>query len=130
LLGAKYRYIFPDHVNYFTSETLKRFVSMEPALKLVHLSQTHFNPVVIVKDFRGSPTRVTDAERASLLKRTTAYKQNPLLKPLLWAYRMFEAGLVRTNLADNLVVVLRKQLTPIQSRDTSVAAMISVLGMR
>lgn len=109
LLGPKYRYIFPDHVNYFTSGTLKRFVGNEPALKIVRLTLMHFNPVVILKDFRGSPTRVTDAERASLLKRTTAYKQNPLLKPLQWAYHMVEAGLVRSRLADNLVVILCKR---------------------
>jgi 2-polyprenyl-3-methyl-5-hydroxy-6-metoxy-1,4-benzoquinol methylase len=107
-LGAKYRYIFPDHVNYFTADTLRKFVETEPALELVRLTQSHFNPAVIVKDLRGRQTRVSDAERANLLKRTTAYKQSPWLKPLHWAYRLAEAGLVQAGVADNLVAVLRK----------------------
>ncbi|MCI0539533.1 MAG: class I SAM-dependent methyltransferase [Verrucomicrobiales bacterium] len=109
LLGAKYRYIFPDHVNYFTPRTLKRFVGAEPKLALVRLTLTHFNPIVILNDFRDSRARVSDTERASLLKRTTAYKQNPLLKPLQWVYRLMEAGLVKTQLADNLVAILRRR---------------------
>jgi 2-polyprenyl-3-methyl-5-hydroxy-6-metoxy-1,4-benzoquinol methylase len=109
LLGAKYRYIMPDHVNYFTAETLKRFASKETAFSFVEIGSSHFNPFVILKDFRGGMERVPDEERARLLKRTTAYKQNPLLKPVKWAYSAAEKALASVGLADNLFMVLRKR---------------------
>ena len=109
LLGGKYRYIMPDHVNYFTAETLKRFAAKEMAFDLVEIGSSHFNPLVILKDLRGGAERVADEERARLLKRTTAYKQSPLLKPLKWAYAAAERTLGSMGLADNLFIVLRKR---------------------
>lgn len=109
LLGGKYRYIMPDHVNYFTAETLKRFATKEAAFDLVEIGSSHFNPLVILKDFRGGKERVADEERARLLRRTTAYKQNPLLKPVKWAYAAVERTLGSMGLADNLFMVLRKR---------------------
>ncbi len=109
LLGAKYRYIMPDHVNYFTEETLKRFAATERACELVRLSQSHFNPLVILQDLRGGTARVADEARARLLKRTTALKQHRLLEPAKWVYSGIERMLVATGLADNLVLVLRKK---------------------
>jgi SAM-dependent methyltransferase len=109
LLGGKYRYIMPDHVNYFTAETLKRFASSEAAFDLVEIGSSHFNPVVILKDLGGGKERVADAERARLLKRTTAYKRNPLLKPVQWVYGAVERALGSAGLADNLFMVLRKR---------------------
>lgn len=53
--------------------------------------------------------RWPDQERAQLLKRTTAYKQNPLLKPVKLAFMMIEKILGGLTLADNIVVVLRKK---------------------
>lgn len=106
--GAKYRYIMPDHVNYFTPRTLVDFARRIPEMKVCFLTATHFNPVVILKDWRGGMERVPDAERAQLLKRTTAWKQNPLLKPLRWAYAGAEMILARAHLADNLCVVMEK----------------------
>jgi hypothetical protein len=49
-----------------------------------------------------------EAERARLLKRTTAYKQNTWLQPAKMALAGVEAVLARLNLADNLVAVLQK----------------------
>jgi 2-polyprenyl-3-methyl-5-hydroxy-6-metoxy-1,4-benzoquinol methylase len=109
LLGGKYRYIMPDHVNYFTPATLARFAHCEPSFALVGAGSTHFNPLVILKDFRGGQARVADADRAQLLKRTTAYKQNPLLTPAKWLYRGVERVLGGLRLADNIYVVLRKK---------------------
>jgi 2-polyprenyl-3-methyl-5-hydroxy-6-metoxy-1,4-benzoquinol methylase len=109
LLGGKYRYIMPDHVNYFTAETLKRFAAKEAAFGFVEIGSSHFNPLVILKDFRGGAERVADEERARLLKRTTAYKQNPLLKPVKWAYAAAERALGSMGLADNLFMVLQKR---------------------
>ena len=51
LIGAKYRYIFPEHLNYFTPQTMKKFVESE--FTMVGMVSTHFNPLVIWKDFRG-----------------------------------------------------------------------------
>lgn len=108
LLGLKYRYIMPDHVNYFMAATLRRFAAVESSLMVVAMGSSHFNPLVISKDFRGGQERVPDEERARLLKRTTAYKQNAWLKPAKLLYAGAESILAMMNLADNLFVVLRK----------------------
>jgi 2-polyprenyl-3-methyl-5-hydroxy-6-metoxy-1,4-benzoquinol methylase len=108
LLGRKYRYIFPQHLNYFTLETLKRFAANAAELQVIQTCTTHFNPIVIWQDWRGSGEFVSDESRAKLLRRTTAYKQQRALKPVKFALSVVEAILARLNLADNLVVVLRK----------------------
>jgi 2-polyprenyl-3-methyl-5-hydroxy-6-metoxy-1,4-benzoquinol methylase len=109
LLGWKYRYIMPDHINYFTAASLTRLAAGEPFLKRIALRTCHFNPLVILQDWRRPHERVADEERVQLLKRTTAYKQNPWLRPLKVGYRCAERCLVAFGLADNLVMVLRKQ---------------------
>ncbi len=109
ILGGKYRYILPEHVNYFTPRTLDKFSQMQPALEIVASGSMHFNPLVIWQDSRGEGGFVPDAQRAALLKRTTSYKQNPLLKPVKWVYKGAEKILSAMNLADNLFLVLRKK---------------------
>jgi 2-polyprenyl-3-methyl-5-hydroxy-6-metoxy-1,4-benzoquinol methylase len=109
LLGSRYRYIMPDHVNYFTPATLQAFALTQPGFEVLTVTSTHFNPVVILKDFRAEADRVSDATRAQLLKRTTAWKQNPLLRPLKLVYDGLERALASCFLADNLVIVLRKK---------------------
>ena len=108
LLGAKYRYIFPQHLNYFTAKTLKEFALTED-FEIVANGSMHFNPIVIWQDFRNKGDFVPDEQRAALLKRTTAYKQNSVLKPVKIIYRFAEKVLGSLNLADNLFVVLRKK---------------------
>jgi 2-polyprenyl-3-methyl-5-hydroxy-6-metoxy-1,4-benzoquinol methylase len=113
LAGARYRYIMPDHVNYFTRATLRRLGEQLPMAVIPLLTSMHFNPVVIFQDWRrGRETRVQDNERAQLLSRTTRWKENRLLRPLKWGYAAVEKGLGRFNLADNLVMVLRKEGPP------------------
>jgi 2-polyprenyl-3-methyl-5-hydroxy-6-metoxy-1,4-benzoquinol methylase len=107
LLGAKYRYIFAPHVNYFSKHTLRKFV--EPHFTVIDHKSTHFNPIVILKDARSSGNEVPDEQRADLLKRTTSYKRNPLLKPVKRLYQGMETLLGAFSLADNIVVVLRKK---------------------
>jgi hypothetical protein len=107
VLGARYRYLYPQHLNYFTQATLKRLV--EPRFSVVEFRSTHFNPIVIWQDWRGGGKDISNRERAQLLQRTTAYKQNPLLKPVKVLYQLTERTLGALNLADNLVVVLRRQ---------------------
>lgn len=109
MLGAKYRYIMPDHVNYFSAATFRRLAAAAPGLELAASGSCHFNPAVIWRDLRGGTRRVADTERAKLLKRTTAWKQNPLLKPAQWMYGWLERWLGRRGLADNLYMVLRKR---------------------
>jgi 2-polyprenyl-3-methyl-5-hydroxy-6-metoxy-1,4-benzoquinol methylase len=109
LAGAKYRYIFPQHLNYFTSDTLKRFAAIDSRFDVVYNTSTHFNPIVIWQDMRGQGKLVADEDRAALLKKTTSYKQNPLLAPVKLAYKCVERLLASVNLADNLVIVLRKK---------------------
>jgi SAM-dependent methyltransferase len=106
LLGAKYRYIFPEHLNYFSPLTLRQFVGRE--LGVVELRSTHFNPVVILKDFRRGGRDIPRAERSRLLKRTNAYKASPWMAPVKLAYRGAEAVLAAFLLADNLVAIGRK----------------------
>lgn len=108
ILGPKYRYIFPQHVNYFTLATLERLVATQTDFKIVHTGSMHFNPLVIYRDWKNPRDFVPDEERAKLLKRTTAYKQNPLMKPVKLALSMTEKVLGKSNLADNIVVVLKK----------------------
>ena len=109
ILGAKYRYILPQHVNYFSAITLKELTRTQPDLEIAAAGSTHFNPLVIWQDFRGRGEFVSDENRAALLKRTTAAKKNPLLKPLQWVYKGAEKFLSALNWADNLYVVLRKK---------------------
>jgi 2-polyprenyl-3-methyl-5-hydroxy-6-metoxy-1,4-benzoquinol methylase len=108
ILGAKYRYIFPQHVNYFTLQTLEKLLATQKDFTIVHRGSMHFNPLVIYRDWKNPRDFVPDEERAKLLKRTTAYKQNPLMKPLKLALKATEKTLGKLNLADNIVVVLKK----------------------
>jgi 2-polyprenyl-3-methyl-5-hydroxy-6-metoxy-1,4-benzoquinol methylase len=85
LLGGKYRYIYSEHLNYFTPQTLTNFVKNE--FTVIKLGSMHFNPVVIYQDFRGSGREVSRAERANLLKQTTAYKKSPWMRPLKAGYQ-------------------------------------------
>lgn len=105
ILGPRYRYILPQHVNYFTARTLRRLC--EKHFKVLSITTTHFNPIVILKDLRATET--TDAARADLLKRTTSMKQNPALAPIRALYRLTEAALSKLMLADNLVAVLQRE---------------------
>ncbi len=107
LLGARYRYVYEQHLNYFTPRTLTALCA--PKFKVVSTRFTHFNPVVIGQDWRGGGREVSNAERGALLKRTTAYKQKAWLKPVKWAYSLTEQSLAAFGLADNLALVLRKR---------------------
>jgi len=105
VLGAKYRYIYAEHLNYFTPTTLRSFAN---PFRVLMCKSTHFNPLVIWKDFRAGIREVPRAERSQLLKRTTAWKKSAWTRPLKLCYRGVEAVLGATLLADNLVVVCRK----------------------
>jgi 2-polyprenyl-3-methyl-5-hydroxy-6-metoxy-1,4-benzoquinol methylase len=107
LLGARYRYIYPQHLNYFTWQTLAQLVAAQ--FSVAEFRSTHFNPIVIWQDWRGGGKEVSNVERAQLLQRTTAYKQSALLRPVKALYGLAEKVLGAMNLADNLVVVLRKR---------------------
>ena len=110
LLGARYRYIYPQHLNYFTAITLRELV--ENHFEIVELRSMHFNPLVIWQDWRRRGAAVSNEQRGELLKRTTAYKQNPLLRPVKVLYQISEHLLRRFGLADNLAVALRKRKEP------------------
>jgi len=106
LLGKRYRYIYPQHLNYFTARSLTRLA--EPCFSPLEIRTTHFNPLVIWQDWRGRGRDVSNQERGELLRRTTRYKQNPLLLPLKLGYRLSETMLSNLALADNLAIVFRK----------------------
>jgi 2-polyprenyl-3-methyl-5-hydroxy-6-metoxy-1,4-benzoquinol methylase len=107
LLGPRYRYIYPQHLNYFAAGTLTRLVQSH--FSIAEFRSTHFNPVVIWQDWLAGGREISNQERAELLQRTTAYKQNPLLKPAKLFYGFSEKCLAALNLADNLAVVLIKR---------------------
>src|SRR5216683_862755 len=88
LLGSKYRYIYPQHLNYFTAEMLKKLCSRH--FSTVELRSTHFNPLVIWQDWRRGGEEISNEQRAELLQRTTSYKQNPLLRPVKVFYQLVE----------------------------------------
>jgi 2-polyprenyl-3-methyl-5-hydroxy-6-metoxy-1,4-benzoquinol methylase len=106
-LGARYRYIYSQHLNYFTRATLTKLV--EARFSVLEFDSTHFNPIVIWQDWRGGGKEVSNHERAQLLQRTTSYKQRALLRPLRALYAHAERTLGALDLADNLVVVLRRR---------------------
>ena len=106
LLGANYRYIFKEHLNYFTPASLRQFAGRE--LQVLKLASTHFNPVVIWQDYRRDGRDVSRKERAQLLKRTNAWKKSGLLAPAKLIYRGTEMALGKLLLADNLVAIARK----------------------
>lgn len=108
LLGARYRYVMLEHVNYFNATTLRRLAGLEPRFRIARLSSTHFNPVVLWQDWRKPRARIADEDRARLLERTTGWKQNRWLWPLRVVYRGVEKTLGSLGLADNLVMVLQK----------------------
>ncbi len=109
LLGVRYRYIMPDHLNYFSRRTLIELIEQVPQFEVVDDTTMQFNPMVILQDICRRDDRVPDAERAKLLKQTTAWKQSRWLTPLRWGYNGAEAFLSRLGLADNLVAVARKR---------------------
>lgn len=107
LLGAKYRYIYAQHLNYFSAATLGR-LGERVGFEVVDTRFMHFNPVVIWQDWRGRGREVSNAERGALLKQTTALKQKLWMKPIKALYGLTEKGLGSLGLADNVVVVFRK----------------------
>jgi 2-polyprenyl-3-methyl-5-hydroxy-6-metoxy-1,4-benzoquinol methylase len=109
ILGARYRYVMPDHVNYFSRRTLIDFIERVPEFEVIDDTTMKFNPIVILQDLRRQDDRVPDGERAELLKKTTAWKQSNWLIPLRWGYNALEWILGKLGLADNLVVVARKR---------------------
>jgi len=108
LLGPRYRYVMAEHVNYFSASTLRRLAAREAGWREVALRSTHFNPLVLVQDWRSRGEPVPDSARVGLLKRTTAWKQRASLQWVRWCYGAVERVLGSMRLADNLVLVLRK----------------------
>jgi len=107
VLGARYRYVYPQHLNYFTRATLTALAG--GGFEMVEAGSMHFNPIVIWQDWRGGGAEVSNADRAKLLQRTTAYKQKPWMRPVKAGYHVAEKTLGAFTLADNLAVVLRKR---------------------
>ena len=79
--------------------------------ELVSVRAMHFNPIVIWQDWRGGGREVSNEERGELLQRTTGYKKSRWLWPVKKLYAAAESALGSLNLADNLVMVLRKKQT-------------------
>ncbi len=107
LLGARYRYVYEQHLNYFTAQTLTAICA--PKFETVETHFKHFNPVVIWQDWRGGGREVSNSERGELLKQTTALKQKPWLQPVKLLYGLTEKTLATFGLADNVVVIFRKR---------------------
>jgi 2-polyprenyl-3-methyl-5-hydroxy-6-metoxy-1,4-benzoquinol methylase len=108
LLGAKYRYVYAQHLNYFSAVTLGQ-LGERVGFEVVVTRFTHFNPVVIWQDWRGRGRDVSNAERGELLKQTTALKQKAWMKPVRLLYGLTEKALGLVGLADNVVVIFRKR---------------------
>ncbi|MCC7376513.1 MAG: methyltransferase domain-containing protein [Verrucomicrobiales bacterium] len=107
-LGAKYRYILSQHVNYFEAPTLEGLL-VSAGFQAVSAGGSHFNPMVIWQDWRrGTADVVSDHDRADLLRRTTRMKQSGWLRPAKVALGWVEGALAMAGLADNLWWVGRK----------------------
>jgi 2-polyprenyl-3-methyl-5-hydroxy-6-metoxy-1,4-benzoquinol methylase len=105
ILGKRYRYILPQHVNYFTAKTLRTLCSKY--FQVEKITTSHFNPMVIWSDLRAKK-EAAEADRVALLTKTTALKKSRILYPLRFVYKGAETVLRRRMLADNLVAVLKK----------------------
>ena len=95
LLGPKYRYIMPDHLNYFELRTLRR-----PFNSISGLGANRLRNFALQsgRDLEGleaeAHRRVPDEERARLLRRNhSAMKQSPWLWPLRPVYDVAEEAL-------------------------------------
>lgn len=108
LLGAKYRYVYAQHLNYFSAQTLGQ-LGGRAGFEVVATRFMHFNPVVIWQDWRGRGRDVSNTERGELLKQTTALKQKAWMKPIKALYGLTEKILGCLGLADNVVVILQKR---------------------
>jgi 2-polyprenyl-3-methyl-5-hydroxy-6-metoxy-1,4-benzoquinol methylase len=107
LLGARYRYIYPQHLNYFTPKTLQQLVAKQ--WEVLEVRCTHFNPVILWKDWCSHGREVSNTDRADLLRRTTAIKQSRWIGPVKAAYRLSERVLGSVMLADNLALVMKRR---------------------
>jgi 2-polyprenyl-3-methyl-5-hydroxy-6-metoxy-1,4-benzoquinol methylase len=108
LLGSRYRYILPQHVNYFTAPTLAGLMTRNGG-RIRNHGGSHFNPAVIWQDARrGTDAPVPDADRAALLKTTNRLKQSPWMRPARSALAALELALASLGLADNIWVVAEK----------------------
>jgi hypothetical protein len=108
ILGRRYRYLLPEHLNYFTRCTLDHLARKSPSLHPVASGSLHFNPIVILQDLFRRTDYVSDADRSALLSRTTRYKRSRWLLPVRLAYRTIERCLGELGLADNLYLVCCK----------------------
>lgn len=108
LLRERYRYILPEHINYFSAGTLRRLVTSVFPGEPVQCSSTHFNPAVLWQDWINPEHEPSAGERAALLTRTNALKANPWFWPAQVLYRFGEEVLGSVGLADNLLLVTRK----------------------
>lgn len=109
LIGTRYRYVLPQHVNYFSCPTLARLAEEAGDFSVEEVAFTHFNPVVVWQDWRRGGNFVSDQDRAALLQKTNSIKQRRRLAPLRWAYALAEAVLGTLGLTDNVAIVLRKR---------------------
>lgn len=108
LLGANYRYVYAQHLNYFSAPTLAQLAE-GCGFTVTARRFTHFNPVVIWQDWRGGGRDVPNEARGALLQRTTALKQKPWLRPVQWGYALAEKALATAGLTDNLAMVLHRK---------------------
>ncbi|MCC6235689.1 MAG: class I SAM-dependent methyltransferase [Verrucomicrobiales bacterium] len=108
LLGTRYRYILPQHVNYFEAGTLER-LTRQAGLSPIARGGSHFNPIVLWQDWRrGSDELVPDRERAALLRRTTRWKQSLIATPARLGLSLAEKLLAAMGCADNLWLAARR----------------------
>lgn len=109
LLGARYRYVMPEHLNYFTAHTLRRLIEAVREFELVAIGTSHFNPVVLWQDWRRPRLAVPPMERAQLLARTNRWKRHKALLPIRGCYQAAQWFLRQVGWADNLTAVIRRR---------------------
>lgn len=106
LLGARYRYILPEHLNYYSTKTLAQLLKNKNNFEPIEIKTSHFNPIVILQDAlrRTDPTRT---QRAELLTKTNRLKQTSA-RPIKAAYQLLESTLNHFKLADNIMAAFQK----------------------
>jgi len=99
-----------EHVNYFSRATLRHalLAATEPPLSWnQRVPDNSLYPAVLGRLANPGVER-SGADRAELLRRTTAWKRSRWSQPLRPMYRLSEGVLGLLNLADNLLCVARR----------------------
>ena len=93
LLGARYRYVMPEHINFFSPRSLRTMVESTGEWEVKHLGSMHFNPVVLLQDMWRGGHCVPDSESGFVGNQPV--EKHLALGPLRWGIAVRKACSIR-----------------------------------